>query len=187
LHAEFTDKTFFPFPFETVSQNNQYASGNLGIVFRPNGNWKFSLMASTGYRVPNVDDLAKVFDTSAGTSLIVPNPEVKPEKTANLDLGLTAFISDKARWENNFFYTSFFDAIVMDRFTFSGNKAVFYDGQMTPVFANQNKRRATVTGFSSVINATLSDNFSASGSYNFTRGVITSEDDKPLDHIPPSF
>ena len=187
LNAEFTDKTFFPFPFETVSQKNQYASGNLGIVFRPSGNWKLSLMASTGYRVPNVDDLAKVFDTSAGTSLIVPNPEVRPEKTVNLDFGLTAFFSDKVRWENNLFYTSFFDAIVMDEFVFNGNSEVMYDGQMTPVFANQNKRQATVSGFSSVLNATLSTNVSASGSYNFTKGVITSEDDKPLDHIPPSF
>lgn len=187
LNAEFTDKTFFPFPFETVSQKNQYASGNLGVVFRPNGSWKLSLLTSTGYRVPNIDDLAKVFDTSAGQSLIVPNPDVKPEKTVNFDLGVTAFISDKVRWENNFFCTSLFDAIVMDEFIFNGASAVLYDGQLTPVFANQNKRRATVTGFSSVLNGTLNQNFSASASYNFTKGVITSEDDKPLDHIPPPF
>lgn len=187
LHAEFTDKTFFPFPFETVSQKNQYASGNLGIVFRPNGNWKLSFMTSTGYRVPNIDDLAKVFDTSAGTSLVVPNPELKPEKTVNLDLGITTFISDKVRWENNFFYTSFFDAIVIDAFQFNGNSEVLYDGQMTPVFANQNKRKARITGFSSVLNATLNKNFSVNASYNTTKGVITSEAEKPLDHIPPSF
>jgi hemoglobin/transferrin/lactoferrin receptor protein len=187
LNAEFTDKTFFSFPFETVSQKNQYASGNLGMVFRPNGNWKLAFMTSTGYRVPNIDDLAKVFDTNAGQSLIVPNPDVKPEKTVNFDFGVTTFISDKVRWENNFFYTSFFDAIVMDAFTFNGSSEVLYDGQMTPVFANQNKRRATLTGFSSVLNSTLNQNFSVSASYNFTRGVITSEDDKPLDHIPPAF
>lgn len=187
LNAEFTDKTFFPFPFETVSQKNHYASGNLGIVFRPNGSWKLSFLTSTGYRVPNIDDLAKVFDTSAGQSLIVPNPDVKPEKTVNFDFGVTVFISDKVRWENNFFYTSFFDAIVMDAFLFNGESEVLYNGQLTPVFANQNKRRATVTGFSSVLNSTLNQNFSVNASYNVTKGVITSEDDKPLDHIPPSF
>lgn len=187
LHAEFSDKAFFPFPFEKVSQKNQYASGNLGIVFRPNGNWKFSVMTSTGYRVPNVDDLAKVFETSAGSSLVVPNPDLKPEKTVNLDFGITAFVSDKVRWENNLYYTKFFDAIVIDAFKFNGNSEVMYDGQLTPVFANQNKREARITGWSSVLNATLSTRFSASASYNLTKGVITSEADKPLDHIPPSF
>jgi hemoglobin/transferrin/lactoferrin receptor protein len=187
LNAEFTDKTFFPFPFETVKQKNQSASGNIGIVFRPNGNWKLSFMTSTGYRVPNIDDLAKVFDTSAGTSLVVPNPDLNPEKTINLDFGITTFISDKVRWENNFFYTSFFDAIVIDEFQFNGSSSIFYDGQMTPVFANQNKRQAWIIGFSSVLNTTLSKNFSMNASYNITKGVITSEADKPLDHIPPSF
>lgn len=187
LKAKFSDKTFFPFPFETVSQRNQYASGNLGIVFRPDGNLKFSFMTSTGYRVPNIDDLAKVFDTNAGTSLVVPNPDLKPEKTVNFDFGITTFVSDKVRWENNFFFTSFFDAIVIDAFQFDGNSEIMYDGQLTPVFANQNKRKARVTGFSSVLNATLHTNFTVNASYNLTKGVITSEDDKPLDHIPPSF
>lgn len=186
LRAEFMDKTFFPFPFETVSQRNQYASGNFGVVFRPNGNWKFSFMTSTGYRVPNIDDLAKVFDTSAGTSLVVPNPELKPEKTVNFDLGVTTFVSDKVRWENNFFYTSFFDAIVIDAFQFNGSDEMMYEGQLTPVFANQNKRKARVTGFSSVLNTTLSKHLAFNTSYNLTKGVIISED-KPLDHIPPSF
>ncbi len=187
LRAEFSDKTFFPFPFEIASQRNQYASGNLGVVFRPNGSWKLSVLASSGYRVPNIDDLGKVFDTNAGTALIVPNPDVAPEKTLNFDFGVTAFISDKVRWENNFFYTSFFDAIVMDRFTFNGSDVITYDGQHTQVYANQNKRRARITGFSSVLSATLYESFSVHGSYNVTRGVITSEDEKPLDHIPPSF
>ncbi|HEY0651820.1 MAG TPA: TonB-dependent receptor [Chryseosolibacter sp.] len=187
LHAEFTDKAFFPFPFEAVFQKNKYASGNLGIVFRPNGNWKLSFMASTGYRVPNIDDLAKVFDTNAGTSLIVPNPNLKPEKTANFDFGITTFVSDKVRWENNFFYTSFFDAIVVDAFELNGNSEVEYDGQPTPVFANQNKRKARIAGLSSVLNTTLSRSFSLNVSYNLTNGTIVSEGGKPLDHIPPSF
>jgi hemoglobin/transferrin/lactoferrin receptor protein len=100
---------------------------------------------------------------------------------------VTAFISDKVRWENNFFHTSFFDAIVMDAFSFDGNTEVLYDGQLTPVMANQNKRRATIVGLSSVFNYLVNQNLSASASFNMTKGVITSENDTPLDHIPPSF
>lgn len=188
LHARFEDKTFFPFPFDEVDQKNTYASGNLGLIYRLRNYWKLSLMTSTGYRVPNIDDLAKVFDTSAGQSLIVPNPDVKPEKTLNFDLSVTRFLADKVRWENTIFYTSFFDAIVMDAFTFNGQATVDYNGQQTPVMAHQNKRRAFVTGVSSVLHADLSPRFAADASYNYTKGRITSVvGDIPLDHIPPAF
>jgi hemoglobin/transferrin/lactoferrin receptor protein len=185
LKAEFVDKTFFPFPFDKVDQTNSYLSGNAGIIYRPSS-WKFSLMTSTGYRVPNIDDLGKVFDTSAGESVIVPNPDVKPEKTVNFDLSVGKFFGDRIHWETTGFYTSFFDAIVVDEFTFNGQSVIEFDGQPTQVLANQNKRRAFITGFSSVLHATLSNEFSADASYNFTYGRIRNDGgDQPLDHIPP--
>jgi hemoglobin/transferrin/lactoferrin receptor protein len=188
LYSKFNDKSFFPFPFDEVNQKNTYASGNLGLVFRPTSTWKFSLMGSTGYRVPNVDDLAKVFDTSAGTALVVPNPDVKPEKTINIDLGITKFFSDKVRWENNFYYTRFFDAIVMDAFAFNGETVIDYEGTPTPVLANQNKGTAKILGLSSVLHAEISKSFSADASYSYTYGRVTSgENETPLDHIPPAF
>jgi hemoglobin/transferrin/lactoferrin receptor protein len=188
LYTKFEDKTFFPFPFDEVTQKNSYASGNIGLIYRPSFAWKFSFLTSTGYRVPNIDDLAKVFDTSAGQSLIVPNPEVKPEKTLNFDLSITKLFSNKVRWENTGYYTSFYDAIVMDAFLFNGQSTIDYNGQPTPVMANQNKRGAYITGFSSVLHADVTSSFSADASYNYTKGRITSgSSDVPLDHIPPAF
>ena len=188
LKAEFSDKSFFPFPFDEVKQRNTYASGNMGLVFRPNSEWKLSVAGSTGYRVPNIDDLGKVFDTQAGESLIVPNPDIKPEKTINIDLGITAYIAEKVRWENTVFYTFFFDAIVLDAFTFAGESEIYFDGQLTRVLANQNKRAAYITGVSSVLHGDLSNSFSIDGALNLTRGRIKTEGgDSPLDHIPPTF
>lgn len=188
LFSKFEDKTFFPFPFDNVDQKNSYASGNIGLIYRLSNYWRFALVASTGYRVPNVDDLAKVFDTSAGQSLIVPNPDIKPEKTVNFDFSVSRYFTDKIRWENTAYYTSFIDAIVMDAFTFNGQTTIDYEGQPTPVMANQNKRRAFITGFSSILHAEISSSFSADASYNYTHGRIISEDaETPLDHIPPVF
>ncbi|HEY0740410.1 MAG TPA: TonB-dependent receptor [Chryseosolibacter sp.] len=186
LNARFADDTFLASNFQDFDQQNEYASGNLGLILRPNGSWKFSLLSSTGYRVPNIDDLAKVFETKAGELLIVPNPDIKPEQTVNLDLGVTTFISDKVRWENNAFYTSFYNAIVLDDFTLNGNPSIVYEGQPTPVVANQNKRRARIVGISSVLSGTLSKHFLLKASYNLTKGRIISEN-RPLDHIPPAF
>jgi hemoglobin/transferrin/lactoferrin receptor protein len=188
LHAVFKDKTFFPFPFDDVKQRNVFVSGNAGVIFKTPHAWQFTFFTSTGYRVPNIDDLAKVFDSQAGASLIVPNPEVQPEKTVNLELGVTRYLGEKLRWENVFFYTMLFDAIVLDHFTFDGRPQVEFQGQPTPVFANQNKKKAYVTGFSSVVHGVFSSNFSADASFTYTYGRIrSSSGETPLDHIPPTF
>lgn len=187
LHARFVDKTFFPFPFDEVKQDNPYASGNAGIIFRPTSNWKLVLMASTGYRVPNTDDLAKVFDSNAGTMLVVPNPGVRPEKTFNVDLSVSRFHFDRIRLEVTAFYTAFFDAIVMDHFALNGQPVVDYEGQATPVMANQNKRRARVAGLSTTLQGEIAKGFSGEASVNVTQGRILENERIPLDHIPPTF
>jgi hemoglobin/transferrin/lactoferrin receptor protein len=188
LHAVFKDKTFFPFPFDDVNQRNVFVSGNAGVTFKSRHAWLFSFFTSTGYRVPNIDDLAKVFDSHAGASLIVPNPEIRPEKTINFELGVTRYFGQKLRWENNLFYTLFFDAIVLDHFNFNGQPEIEFQGQPTTVFANQNKKKAYITGFSSVLHAALSAKLSADASFTYTYGRIkSSSGETPLDHIPPSF
>lgn len=186
LKSRFEDTTFFPFPFDEVDQRNSYVSGNIGLIYQLAQTWRVSFITSTGYRVPNTDDLAKVFDTSAGKALIVPNPDVKPEKTLNVDFSVSKYVGEKIRWENTGFYTSFFDAIVMSSFTFDGQSTVDYDGQLTPVLANQNKRTAYIAGFSSVFHAVIRK-FSIDASYNYTKGRIVGNEDTPLDHIPPAF
>ncbi|MBP6619807.1 MAG: TonB-dependent receptor, partial [Leadbetterella sp.] len=78
LSAEFIEKAFFPFPFNQIQQKNSSLTGNLGMVYTPFAKTKLGLIGSSGFRSPNIDDLAKVFDSVAG-SLIVPNPNIKPE------------------------------------------------------------------------------------------------------------
>lgn len=189
LNSEFKDKTFFPFPFDNAVQKNFVYSGNVGAIYSPDPSWKIAGLLSTGFRAPNVDDLAKVFDSSKGT-LIVPNPNLKPEKTINYELSITKSISKKLYWENVIYTTQFKNAIVTDAFTLDGQSTVDYLGVASKVLANQNKRRANIWGFSSSMNYEISTGLTASGSYNYTQGTIKGEGtiaDSPLDHIPPSF
>ena len=188
LYSTFSDKTFFPFPFDDVRQKNTYASGNIGLIYTPDHQWKFSAVTSTGYRVPNIDDLSKVFETSAGNALIVPNPDIAPEKTINVDVSIARSFGEKVRWENTGFYTSFFDAIVLGDFTFNGQSVIDYNGQPTKVLANQNQRRANIVGLSSILHGAVTPKISVDASLNYTRGRIkTDSTDVPLDHIPPAF
>lgn len=188
LKASFLSKDFFPFPYDEATQNSPVVSGSLGAVWNGAKGWRIALNAATGFRVPNVDDLGKVFDSQPG-SLVVPNPDVKPEKTLNLDLNVARTIAGRLRWENVLWATAFRDAIVTDVFQFNGQDSVLFDGELSRVLANQNKRRSNLWGFSTNLEADVLAVLAVYGSVNYTRGRIQQDegDDLPLDHIPPVY
>ena len=185
LHSTFVDTSFFRFPFTEVNQSNAVYSGSLGFIHTPTDDLKLSLLLSTGFRAPNMDDLSKVFESSSG-AVIVPNENLKPEKTVNYELGITKLFNQKTSWENAVYYTDFINAIVTDEFTYNGKDSILYDGSQSRVYANQNKGRAYLLGFSSTIKSQCTDNLLLTLSGNYTYGrVKTDSSDYPLDHIPP--
>ncbi|MFM9839273.1 MAG: TonB-dependent receptor plug domain-containing protein [Cyclobacteriaceae bacterium] len=193
LFSSFNSQQFFAFPFKTISQENLYASGNVGLVYTPNS-WKFSLMGSTGFRVPNFDDLTKVFDTRTGNAtttgtLVIPNSDLGPEKTINADLSVTRFFGSRARLEATGFYTKFFDAIVVKPSTFNGQSTILYNGFQANVLTSQNAAEAYLYGYTVGGRFDFTDEFSLSGSYNFTYGRVLNpgSTETPLDHIAPAF
>jgi hemoglobin/transferrin/lactoferrin receptor protein len=188
IKSRFIDKTFFPFPFSDYKQNNFGWSGNIGLIYNPSSQTKVSLMGTTGFRVPNVDDLGKVFDSQRG-SVIVPNPNIKPEKTYSAELGFTTGFTGRFTFENALYMTRFRNAIITDIFTFNGQDSIVYDGVKSRVLANQNKRIATLWGFSSHFKAKITEGVLLTGSINYTKGRINNADGKtlPLDHVPPLY
>jgi hemoglobin/transferrin/lactoferrin receptor protein len=185
LRAEFTDTTFFRFPFRSAEQDNVVYSASAGLIHSPGEKWKMSLLVSSGFRVPNIDDLGKVFESAPGM-LIVPNAGLKPEKTINAEAGITKVFGGKAVLEQVIYYTRFFDAIVTDFFTYEGSDSVFYDGSMSRVLANQNKQKAYLYGFSTALRAQAADDLLLAMQLNYTYGRIETDSSAyPLDHIPP--
>lgn len=189
LTARFQDKTFFPFEFDKATQNVPTLSGNLGAVRQMANGWRIAANAASGFRVPNVDDLGKVFDSQPGSRLIVPNPNIVPEKTFNVDLSASKSISDKLRWETVLWGTLFKDAIVTAPFLFNGRDSILFDGALSRVMANQNARKARLWGFTTVLEADILPELAAYGSVAYTKGRIIADEGKntPLDHIPPVY
>ena len=184
LNSTLSDKTFFPLPYDKVAQNNTSLVGNVGLIYLPTENWKLSLLGSTGFRAPNVDDVSKIFESGGGI-LIVPNNALKPEKTLNGDLGIT-YMGDEFRWETNIFATSFTDAIVTDKFTYNGQDSVVYDGTKSAVFANQNKQKAYLYGASTLLKIGSGKGFGVNAGMSYTYGrIVTDNGETNLDHIPP--
>lgn len=185
LRSTLIDTTFFRFPFSEIIQNTPTYSGNIGIVHNRSETLKISGLISTGFRVPNTDDLAKIFESQPG-SIIVPNPNIKPEKSVSYELGLTAIVAHFFRWESAIYYTSFIDAIQIGPYAYNGMDSILYDGSMSRVLAAGNSDRAYIYGFSSAIKTTPVRHISALLSANYTYGRIREAGgETPLDHISP--
>src|SRR5690606_24414497 len=60
--------------FEEIEDESSACSGNVGAVVDVNNNLRFNLLGTTGFRAPNLDDVAKIFDSEPG-SVVVPNPD----------------------------------------------------------------------------------------------------------------
>jgi hemoglobin/transferrin/lactoferrin receptor protein len=194
LTANFVDTTFYKFPFTTAEQKNAAITGHLGLVVMPSNDWRFYINSSTGFRAPNIDDLAKVFETTKGSStslgkVIVPNNDLKPEYTYNGELGISKIFANSIKVEGIIYATYFINAIITGPYKYNGKDTIIYDGYKALVSANQNAEKGSyILGYNLNFSADLTDYFSILSTLNFTYGRIkTDSTDYPLDHIPPVF
>jgi hemoglobin/transferrin/lactoferrin receptor protein len=187
LSAKFNDATFFPFPVNSIEQKNLALNGNLGLIYRPTKEWKLSVLASSGFRAPNVDDLSKVFESVPG-SVIVPNPNLKPEYTYNLDLSASRMWNDKISISATGFYTWYQNAITTKTSSFNGQDSLIYSGQLSQVISSVNASEAYLYGANFSLSAQITTGLRFTHTTNFTFGRITTgKEEIPLDHIAPTF
>ena len=211
LHSTIADNSFLNLPYTEINQNNTTITGNIGLVYLPVAGSKLSANMASGFRAPNVDDLAKIFESSTtARQLVVPNTDIKPERTYNVDFGLSQNFGKNIRIEVSTFYTWFRNALVKAPFRLNGQDSVVYDGVLSQVLANTNANKAYLYGFSAAVYTTIAKYITFSSQINFTRGRFETDDtknssvyekqsngsyalvskkvsSKPLDHIPPVF
>lgn len=183
LHSTFVSKEFFPFPFDEAKQNNLTYSGSVGLNYLVSQRSKIAAIVSSGFRSPNIDDLAKIFESA--TTLIVPNTELKPEQTINSEISANIGFGKKSMFNIALYQTHLFNAIVVDKFTFNGASEIDYNGKLVPIVAAQNKNKATVTGFTAGLSTPIVENLNFDASAMYTKGQIKDDNKTPLDHIPP--
>ena len=212
LNSTIANNSFRNLPYTEINQSNTALTGNIGLVYLPTPQTKISTNFSSGFRVPNVDDLAKIFEsgTTGGIrQVVVPNPDVKPERTCNFELGISQRLGKNLRVEASAFYTWFRDALVKSPFRFNGQDSILYNGVRSQVLANINANKAYLYGFNAAIFASV-DHFTLSSTMNYTVGRFETDasknsniyekqtngsyllasrkvSSKPLDHIPPIF
>lgn len=178
------DPDFYAFPFQVFDMENQALNGNLGFVWHPSPEWQFNLGGSTGFRSPNIDDVAKVFDSEPG-NVIVPNPGLKPEYSRNIELGIIRSYPGKARIDLSAFYTRLKNAMVRRDFTLNGEDSILYDGLMSKVEALVNAESADILGGSVSFEYLFNSSLKTRNDFTITFGEDA--DGKPLRHVPPAF
>jgi hemoglobin/transferrin/lactoferrin receptor protein len=189
LTCNFKDTTFFKFPFKTAKQNNLALTGNLGFTWKSENDYKVSVLTSTGFRSPNVDDMSKVFE-SAGNVVIVPNPTLKPEYTYNFELNLSKVINGRYKFDIAAYYTNLTNVLVVKEFKLNGSDSAIYNGTKSKVLATQNVDKAYIYGLAGGAQFDFNSNVSFKSVLNYTYGRYSdSQNDTvvPLDHIAPLF
>jgi hemoglobin/transferrin/lactoferrin receptor protein len=184
LRSTLFDTSYYNFPFDQINLNTGAINGSLGIVYRPNEKWQVKLNFSTGFRAPNLDDVAKIFDSEPG-NVVVPNKELHSEYAFNLDLGIVKQVEDVLYFELTGFYTILKDAMVRREFLFNGMDSIIYDGELSKVYAVVNASRAFIYGGSFSFETNVTRLISFKTNLTYTRGE--DQDGIPLRHIPPLF
>ena len=188
LDASF-DTTFIKFPYKKAAIKDGAFTGNAGVVFRLDDTWQINGLVSTGYRMPNVDDIGKLFESVPG-NITVPNPGLMPEYALNFEVGIVKRIAGKFRVELNGFHTVLNNAIVRRPFTFNGLDSIVFGGSKSRVEALQNVAEATVWGLQASTEIFFTKNLSLLSHANWINGKETDDvknEQVPLRHAPPFY
>jgi hemoglobin/transferrin/lactoferrin receptor protein len=190
LDAEYTPEMMeiIQFPIDTrMTQDNTALNGSLGLVLMPGKGWRIATNLSSGFRAPNIDDLAKINDSNSTDQLIiVPNADLKPEYAYSAELTLGKTFEENVQLELTGFYTLLKDAFVARPYQYNGQDSIEFDGSLCAVQALQNAERAVIVGFEGNVTAKITDWLTFRSSLTYTYGIVKTEN-VPLDHIPPLF
>jgi hemoglobin/transferrin/lactoferrin receptor protein len=187
LQSKFADADAFQYLNGTYKQNSSALTWRAGLMYLPGHDWRFSLLGSSGFRAPNVDDMGKVFEVSSGV-IVVPNTDLRPETTTNFEVAISKTVEKTTTIDLNGFYTLYNNALTIDAFQVNGESVVVIDSVPYQVTALTNKREAYLYGFSAQMTDHISDRFTLHSSVTCTHGRIrTDSTDAPLDHVPPVY
>lgn len=134
-------------PFSTVRPNSSgfarhfdSLTASTGLLYRLTRDVNLVLNVGTGFRAPNVNDLAEAGERRV-TDINIPNPDLRPEEVFSVDGGL--------KWSGtNFtgelfaFWSDYPNRIASE----SVGEVVSSDGTVSEIFQTQNRARESIWG-----------------------------------------
>lgn len=183
------NNNYFNLPYTSINQHNSAITGNFGVVYLPVSKFKIALNTASGFRAPNIDDLAKIFESSTSARRVIfPNPGIKPEYTYNIDMNVEADLKS-TRATLAVFYTWFDNAISLSPYSINGDDSILYNGVKSAIYANQNTNSGRIYGFQASAEQNIGDHLKLNASIAYTYGRLKDDKKKeiPADHIPPVY
>ncbi len=180
---------YFDFPFGNVSLKNSALVGGVGLSWLRNNNNIWKLNINTAFRSPNIDDLAKVFDSAPG-NVLVPNPELEPERSLGFELGSYFKTSNNIELDFSSYLTYLYNGMIRGDFVLeNGLTEIIYDGSLSQIQALQNSSRSLIYGLEIGIKWPLSQNLILKTQHNIIAGYELNElpFSLPVRHIPPNY
>ena len=169
---------------DKINLNNSALNGSLGAVFHGIPGQQVSLMFSSGFRAPNVDDVGKVFELNRD-NIIVPNETLEPEFSYNAEISWSGS-SERWHWRLTAFGTLLDNAIVRGDFTIDGQDSIMVDGSRRKILAQVNTNEAILYGGSLQLDWNVSRYWAATFRITETAGRDRIND-QPLRHTTPVF
>lgn len=182
IYAEM-DQSFYSFPYTEI--NNQAFAPNFSLGIQKNNSnvRNYFVNISSGFRAPNIDDIAKVFDSEPG-NIIVPNDKLKPEYLYSVEYGRYFQFNDKLKIDFEIYGSYLDDAIVRTLGTFNGLDSILYDGELSQVQMLDNTDWAYLIGGEIEAHYIITTNLDMSLSYHYIYGKDS--ENLPLRHISPA-
>lgn len=205
LHAVFgaNDPIKWPtFYLDGIANTNAAFNWALGMTYNSPGLWQFRLLSASAFRAPNVDDFGKFRENDG--FVLVPNPNLEPEKSVNLEASLAkTFLEKDEFWRLKVsataFYTRLRNAIVRENFQLPDGASSFISQSDTFfVQTNINADQARIYGLSGNLQLSIGKNWRLLSGLNFTKGRRALQQSDigggmsidtlvPMDHIPPMY
>ena len=186
--ADFLENNrFLNLPFQNTKNASRAVTGTAGFSWFPNKTmqWKFNL--GSAFRAPNIDDIGKVFDSEPG-SVVVPNNNLKPERSYGAELGLRLDFDKKISFDVSTYYTYLDDALVRRDSELNGQNLIVYDGILSNVQAIQNASRSKIYGFEMGVKYALAKDLALTSQYSIVNGYEEGAGEKvPVRHVAPNF
>jgi hemoglobin/transferrin/lactoferrin receptor protein len=79
-------------PFPSKTQSTSSLNGGIGLVYKLTDHLNLTANVASAFRVPNVVE-KYFFGRASGSEFVIPNYDLSPEKSVNLDLGVKANFS----------------------------------------------------------------------------------------------
>ena len=180
INADLTDNnSYYNFPFSNANLSTGALTGALGISWVQNNTFQWKFNITTAFRAPNIDDIGKIFDSAPGM-VVVPNPDLKPEKSFGLELGSLVSVNSKINFDFAVYYTHLYNSMIRSPFSLMVNEddpnssviidQIIYNGELSDIYAIQNGSKSWIYGFETGLKVNISENFNFKTQYNYING-----------------